>query len=168
MRKQKRDESAGQFCMRHALEEALRCDDFFAGGSYRLCDELRVGDVLNRYGVVPADEELRRYVKKDGARFDLVLWRDKDPIMAIEVDGEYHREDATSIANDVMKNRVVAEELGGAVYGARDVSERHMGSVGRLKWADNPQGARFALVRIPSNGETCNEVELVKRLLGDM
>lgn len=57
------------------------------------------------------------------------------------------------------------EELGGAVFGARDVSEQLMGSVGQLEWNGDPKGARFVLARFPSNGETYNEVEQVKHLL---
>ena len=158
-------DSAPQTCMNRALEA------LFEGTGYRIVSEERVLDVVKAVagdGALDSlDDDLRDYVEHDWTRFDMVIHGHGKPIMAIEVDGEPHREHVASIRNDVKKNRVVREALGGATYGARKVREDFMGYEGDMHWDGLGKDAPFALVRIPTNGETHDEDQLVAELLNE-
>ncbi len=155
-------ESAGHECMRDALCRVVR------GSGYRFKEERKVLGIVEavagKAGLKKLDKELRAFLKSD-TKFDFVIFKGKLPVMAIEVDGEYHREYAPSINADRKKNRVVKDAMCGATYGIREVDGRFSGYLGDMHWEGLDKKAKFALVRIPTNGETFDEEELIARLL---
>ena len=158
---------APQKCMKEALGRALQ------DSGYALQEEQPVSEVLSAAAGISidaaaCDAELRDYLQQEGSKFDFVVSRDGKPVMAIEVDGEYHRENEGNIRNDKLKARAAREIANAATYGVREVDGKYSGYLGEMQWENLTETTTFALVRIPTTGETNDEDELVLRLLDEL
>lgn len=105
------------------------------GGRYELVEELPLRDIDQTGSIPCGDADLKRYL--ESCRIDFALL-DEDRIrLLLEVDGEYHRSDSDRKTHDAQKDTLIRTLL----------------------------GAGELFLRLPTDGTTENEMELIREKL---
>lgn len=122
--------SAPEKCLLNAL---LKCDE--VRENYDIYCEVPLEDIE---GITPRDKEQKEYIA-NGARFDIVIAKEEQVHLIIEVDGEYHRQDRETQERDRIKDEMVLS------LGEDFAKERY--------------------IRLATDGTTCNEIDTILNML---
>ncbi len=96
---------------------------------------------------------------RNGAHFDCVVCRGKRILLAVEVDGEYHRTEERNRDNDGRKDAIVGAGFRAAAYRAAG------GGLQALEGSAPPAESSFDFLRLPTDGSAWNEEALIGGLL---
>lgn len=139
------------------VEDALKEMPFFAENHLEFYHNVRILDILDEHGQEPdfseLDEEMVQYLRH-GAEFDFVVCREGRILLAIEVDGMYHRFNYNwqvleqQKQSDERKNALVRDFFHGVCY------------LGNDRKQEMKEGS-FAFLRLPSDGSTCLETRVL-------
>lgn len=122
--------SAPEKCLLNAL---LKCDE--VRENYDIYCEVPLESIE---GITPRDKEQKEYIA-NGARFDIVIAKEQQVHLIIEVDGEYHRQDRETQERDRIKDEMVLS------LGEDFAKERY--------------------IRLATDGTTCNEIDTILNML---
>ena len=142
-----------QWAPERCVEDALKEMPFFAENQLELYHNVRILDILDERGqgldFSGLDEEMIQYLNH-GAEFDFVVCKEGRILLAIEVDGMYHRFNYNRQVlehqklSDERKDELVKNFFHGACY------------LGNDRKQEMTEGS-FAFLRLPSDGSTCLE-----------
>lgn len=136
-----------EHCVETALIQVVRTFWERRGIRLSLYRGVHLADIREPHGGIPLlpeeDRELRDLVDK-GGHLDFVLCQGDRILLAIEVDGGYHRTSLTQQKRDRCKDRLLRDVLGAAYYPDNAAPE------------DLTAGT-FAFLRLPDDGSTCLE-----------